>query len=105
MQYFKTLLRIFFCSSSVSFVRDFIQYNEVKPFNFQECQKSKFKKISFRKILTNNRYHAKVPLKRFYLNDNTIGFLQQTQKFEVHMSPYLTLGVKVLLGVEVTLRS
>ena len=40
--------------------------------------------ISFRKILKNKWYHAKVLLKRFHLNGHTIGFRQQTQKLELH---------------------
>ena len=41
--------------------------------------------ISFCKILKNKWYHVKVPLKRFHLNGNNIGFRPQTQKLGLYV--------------------
>ena len=41
-------------------------------------------RLKSKNYILNKWYHVKVLLKRFHLNDNTIGFHPQTQKLELH---------------------
>ena len=75
--------------------------NLLTPKSAKDKKSSIIFQTSFCKILKNEWYHAKVLQKRFHLNGHTIGFCPQSQKLERqlelhYMSPYLTLGVKVL---------